>query len=242
MPPSLARYMATSADHMSAAASSASWGAKAMPMLAPTWAVTPPRTNGVDSAAAMRWATATATSGSASTSTAANSSPPRRTGTSLGRRLSCRRGPSWRRSSSPAGWPKESLISLKWFRSMNKKATERTSPPAMRLLSPSEKKVSSTANMRRRLPSPVSSSVTAWRWRSRVSTRRPRTVRLRRAPTSASVPAAKAIATPLSARRLPTRRITSPAAAATPGSANPGPGRGRACRAGPAPAKPPATC
>ena len=36
-----------------------------------------------------------------------------------------RRGPSWRNSSSPAGCPKESLISLKWLRSTKRNAISR---------------------------------------------------------------------------------------------------------------------
>ena len=66
---------------------------------------------------------------SAPCKTAANSSPPSRTSRSESPRHGVRRGPTSPSSRSPTGWPKESLISLKRSRSMNKNAIRECGVP-----------------------------------------------------------------------------------------------------------------
>ena len=71
----------------------------------------------------MRSATCTASRSSARSSTrTANSSPPKRATVSPGRSASFRRGATPVSSSSPAAWPRLSLISLKWSMSQNSTA------------------------------------------------------------------------------------------------------------------------
>ena len=78
----------------------------------------PPIAKGSEKAAETRSAIATASSSSARRSTRMpNSSPPKRATMSPGRRWARRRGATARSSSSPAWWPRLSLISLKWSRS-----------------------------------------------------------------------------------------------------------------------------
>ena len=129
-------------------------------------------TKGSSSSSAIRSATSVASAASASTRTtrelvaAEPDDDPSWRGAAF-----MSRGPSWRSSSSPAGWPKESLISLKWLRSMKRNASRAL---GVRVVDRSAKNASSTWKRWRRLPSPVSSSVIAWRWRSSVRTRRSR--------------------------------------------------------------------
>ena len=164
----------------------------AMPMLALMRTLTPLRMNGCSSSAVRRLASPAAYAGSVSMSTAPSSSPPIRTSTSVVRSELISRGPSCLSSSSPAECPKESLISLKWSRSTKRKARCRG---RCRGSAKSSKYASSRLVSWRRLPSPVSSSVTAWRWRSSVSARRPRTDRPRRRPTTTRVAVARPTAT-----------------------------------------------
>ena len=89
-----------------------------MPMLAVTKCSTPSIEKGWAKAAATRSAIATASSSSARRSTRMpNSSPPKRATMSPGRRCARSRGATARSRSSPAWWPRLSLISLKWSRS-----------------------------------------------------------------------------------------------------------------------------
>ena len=206
--------MATSAAHISDDASAASPGNMAIPMLAPTLALIWCRRNGLSTSVTRRWATSVAAPSSTSISTTPSSSPPRRTTVPRFPTTADRRGPSWRSSSSPAGWPKESLISLKWFRSTKRNARRRGAPGFS--ASPA-KKVSSTWVSWRRLPSPVSSSVLAWRWRSSVITRRLRAEIARRTPTRIRVAIARSVATSETCWLVATTMMASAATEAIPG-------------------------
>ena len=105
-----------------------------MPMLASMCTRIPPTANVCSSAARSRRPAALADASSPGSSTTANSSPPSRASVSPGRSASCRRGPIWRRTSSPAWWPSVSLSSLKPSRSISSSAT---SPSASAIASPS---------------------------------------------------------------------------------------------------------
>ena len=63
-----------------------------------------------------------------------NSSPPRRATVSPSRTAACSRSPTWRSTSSPKLWPRLSLMTLKWSRSMNTTAIERVALREHRLL------------------------------------------------------------------------------------------------------------
>ena len=147
--------------------------ATAIPMLALMKCSTPSIENGWAKAAATRSAIATASSSSARRSTRIpNSSPPKRATMSPGRRWARRRGATARSSSSPAWWPRLSLISLKWSRSRKRIPTGEPETVARFSASASESTKLS------RLGSPVSESCrTRWRsawsavWRSIASAR-----------------------------------------------------------------------
>jgi hypothetical protein len=101
----LARYIATSASRRStsivAGSSRSGWWLTAMPIEAWTKISTPSTTNASSSCAARRSATIRAPASPAVGSRTANSSPPRRAMTSVGRRIERRRGPTCARSWSP---------------------------------------------------------------------------------------------------------------------------------------------
>ena len=90
----------------------------------------------------------------------ANSSPPNRAGVSAGRRVPPRRSPTATSSSSPAPWPRLSLIVLKSSRSRKSTASEKSRSPLARSSACWTRSVKSA-----RLASPVSESCSAW-WRS----------------------------------------------------------------------------
>ena len=87
----------------------------------------------------------------------ANSSPPSRAGISMSRTCSRRASANDWRSSSPIGWPKRSFTRLKSSRS-----ERMIEGGTVRLVRPIS--LPSADMNRLRLTSPVSSSVTAWRW------------------------------------------------------------------------------
>ena len=161
-------------------------------MLASILMLTPSTTKGSFRLATSRRAILLPSSASAPISTIANSSPPSRTSKSEPRSALVSLAPSCRRTSSPAGWPNESLISLKCLRSTNINARRGS---GIGVPASSAKNASRTWNRYRLFRRPVSSSVTDWRWRSWVSVRKPRTDRASRMPTATSAAVASPTAT-----------------------------------------------
>ena len=92
----------------------------AIPMLAVITNDRPSSWMGDSRRAAIRVATVIAPSTPASSgSSTTNSSPPSRDTLSIGRTAANSRSENWRRTRSPAAWPRESLMSLKQSRSTN---------------------------------------------------------------------------------------------------------------------------
>ena len=190
-------------------------------MLAPTWRLEPSTSKGGSISEVMRSAIEEANSTSAPVSSTANSSPPSRATTSSERVTLRSRGPINRSSSSPVGCPKESLISLKWSRSIIKRARSPSGPSdPVRVAS----RDSSSEVNRLRLPRPVSSSVTAWWWCVRVRALSSRWESPDRTPTSTRVATVRPRATPLTCVQLPTNMIMTEATTATAGSTRLGAG------------------
>ena len=128
----------------------------AMPALALTRIGIASMTSGSVRRSRIRWVIARSSSPAASVMSSANSSPPSRARRSCCPARAASRCAVARSSSSPAGWPSVSLISLKLSRSIRINASRSLRPASCRRWSPCSKSD-------RRFPSPVSSSVTAWR-------------------------------------------------------------------------------
>ena len=166
LPDCLAWYMAMSALRSSTSGSSPPCRPVVRPMLAPMNTSRPSTRYGLASSVSIRPATCAAYASSVSSSSTANSSPPRRAVVSAGRSAAGSRRATWTSRSSPAWWPRLSLMVLKSSRSTKSTAT---SPAG--LLQRSSACWSRSAN-RARLARPVSSSQNARRCSSSASCRR----------------------------------------------------------------------
>ena len=172
-----------------------------MPMLAPIAALTTSSTNGSLRLAVSRWATSAAASRSASSSTTANSSPPSLTTRSDVASDSGRRGPSWSEQLI-AGRVTEGVVDLLEVVEVDEQEGQLPSPGA-----PGRSRRPSTWKRCRRLPRPVSSSVTDRR-RSSAAHPQPLDRDRQPGPHHDRVASARPIATG-STRRTPARnRIT----------------------------------
>ncbi|MNQ86723.1 hypothetical protein D3C85_1019230 [compost metagenome] len=127
-PESLARYRAMSA-RLSRSAGLAPWsGISAIPMLGVTCSRCPSSSMGSASSlrnlsAIMRtWRVISERLPSRPVSSTTNSSPPRRATVSSNRTLASRRAVTIFSTASPRGWPRESLMCLKWSRSRKSRA------------------------------------------------------------------------------------------------------------------------
>ena len=120
-----AAYMAASANRSRSVTSSAWSGVLTTPMLAPTRTRTPATVTGRHTSSWIRTAQSRASSRATPGSRAANSSPPRRARTSVGRNAGRIRSPSSCSNWSPAWWPTPSLTALNPSRSSSRSAAGR---------------------------------------------------------------------------------------------------------------------
>jgi len=178
-----------------------------MPMLPVMWIRSVPRKKGSARAAASRSAMATMSASAwIPSDTTTNSSPPKRATVSPDRSAPSRRRDRATSSASPAGWPLESLMSLKRSRSMKATTTVPSARPR-RARAWWSRSLSSV-----RFGRPVSGSWRAW-WASFTSSSRRRAIVSLKASATAATSAgpstgARAVSSVLAASMAARRRRT----------------------------------